>query len=689
MEPVKVKRRKMNGGVSEGASPPRRRSGRIKELTAEMNGNSALPEQGDPNDEYRYDSSDEEDIRNTVGNIPMNWYDDYPHLGYDWEGKKILKPMKRDQLDEFLKKMEDPNFWRTVKDSQTGQDVVLSDADVELIERMQAGKIPDKDFNEYAPWVDWFTSEVMKMPLRAFPDHKRSFLPSKTDKEKVSKLVHALKMGWIKTEAQKEKERKEKKEPKFYMLWGGDNVSEHMRRIHNHIPAPKRLFPGHAESYNPPPEYLFNRRELRQWEKQTKEGRKRKLHFVPQKYASLREVPAYPKYINERFNRCLDLYLCPRGRKMKLTIDPEDLIPELPNPKELQPFPTVLSIIYKGHTDMIRTMTVDAKGQYLVSGSDDTTIKVWEVATGRCLKTIPCGGTVRSISWCPSQGISLILVAADRKVLLINPNVGDHLVSSKTDALLEEAPEDDTLVSQRIRTAVQWEKPSPTSEEWLRGIRVIINHFKIVTQVSWHGRGDYFASVMPEGEDRSVIIHQLSKRKSQFPFTKSRGLIQCVLFHPIKPYLFVATQRHVRIYDLVKQELIKKLLSNSKWISTMAIHPGGDNVLVGTYDRKMLWFDLDLSTKPYQTLRVHSYAVRGVAYHKRYPLFASVSDDRSLIVCHGMVYNDLLQNPLIVPLKKFTDHVITNDFSALDVIFHPTQPWVFSCGSDATIRLYT
>lgn len=33
-------------------------------------------------DEYAdYDTSDEEDIRNTVGNIPMNWYNEYKHLG--------------------------------------------------------------------------------------------------------------------------------------------------------------------------------------------------------------------------------------------------------------------------------------------------------------------------------------------------------------------------------------------------------------------------------------------------------------------------------------------------------------------------------------------------------------------------------------------------------------------------------
>lgn len=98
------------------------------------------------------------------------------------------------------------------------------------------------------------------------------------------------------------------------------------------------------------------------------------------------------------------------------------------------------------------------------------------------------------------------------------------------------------------------------------------------------------------------------------------------------------TQHNVRVYDLVKQELIKKLLTNSKWISGMSIHPKGDNLLVSTYDKKLLWFDLDLSTKPYQTIRLHRNAVRSVAFHLRYPLFASASDDLSVIVSHGMVY---------------------------------------------------
>ncbi|XP_046661257.1 ribosome biogenesis protein BOP1 homolog [Homalodisca vitripennis] len=680
-----TKRSKTNTSENNGKIIPSR------ELNSPQISKNVINKRDDkPVDEYNEgDTSDEEDIRNTVGNVPKEWYDEYRHLGYDWDGKKILKPEKGDQLDYFLKQAEDPNFWRTVVDPQTGQDVVLSDKDIELVQRMLAHKVPDPDYDEYPELVEWFSSDVMKMPLRKFPEHKRSFLPSKSEKAKVSKYVHALKMGWMKSSKMLKKEQKERERagPQYYMLWQSDEVAEEMRRIHNHIPAPKRLLPGHAESYNPPEEFLFNEKELKYFNKEKKSLGKKKLHFVPQKYNSLREVPAYNRFIRERFMRCVDLYLCPRAIKMKLTIEPEDLVPQLPSPKDLQPFPNIMSLVFKGHTDMIRCISIDPKGQYLLSGSDDFTIKIWEVATGRCVRTVAVGGTVRSVAWCPNPALSLVAVAADRKCLLINPAVGDSLVVDKTDSVLLEPPVQEGQVPERVSIAVQWQQAE--GEEWDNGIRVIVNHFKEIKQVTWHGRGDYFATVMPEGENRSVLIHQLSKRRSMLPFSRPKGRVQCVLFHPVRPFFFVATQHNVRVYDVVKQEMVKKLYSNSRWISSMAIHPGGDNLLVGTYDCKVLWFDLDLSTKPYKTLRLHSTAVRSVSYHRTYPLFASVSDDTSLIVSHGMVYNDLLQNALIVPLKRLSNHERTNDFGILDVMFHPTQPWVFTSGADATIRLYT
>ena len=52
-------------------------------------------------------------------------------------------------------------------------------------------------------------------------------------------------------------------------------------------------------------------------------------------------------------------------------------------------------------------------------------------------------------------------------------------------------------------------------------------------------------------------------------------------------------------------------------LSTIDIHPRGDNLIAGSYDKRVLWHDLDLSATPYKTLRYHEKAVRSIKFHKR------------------------------------------------------------------------
>ena len=74
-----------------------------------------------------------------------------------------------------------PTCRRTVYDPQTGQDVVLSNEDVDLIKNVMSSKIPDGSYNPYQPWIDWFTSEVRETPVTSAPEHKRSFVPSRIE----------------------------------------------------------------------------------------------------------------------------------------------------------------------------------------------------------------------------------------------------------------------------------------------------------------------------------------------------------------------------------------------------------------------------------------------------------------------------------------------------------------------------
>jgi ribosome biogenesis protein ERB1 len=183
-------------------------------------------------------------------------------------------------------------------------------------------------------------------------------------------------------------------------------------------------------------------------------------------------------------------------------------------------------------------------------------------------------------------------------------------------------------------------------------------------------------------------VFQLSKQQSQDPLKKLKGKVQCVSFHPNKPFFFVATQTQVRVYNLVTQTLVRKLRSGAKWISSMEIHPSGDHCSVGSYDKRVVWFDMDLSEMPFKTLRYHSKAVRRVRFHKHYPLMATCSDDGSIHIFHTRVFNDLTRNPLIVPVKVLRGHDDVAGLSVLDISFHATEPWLFSCGADGSVYLY-
>jgi len=67
-----------------------------------------------------------------------------------------------------------------------------------------------------------------------------------------------------------------------------------------------------------------------------------------------------------------------------------------------------------------------------------------------------------------------------------------------------------------------------------------------------------------------------------------------------------------------------------------------------------LWHDLDLSTRPYKTMRFHQKAIRAVKYHKGGFPCCRRSDDVAPIF-HGKVVSDMMENATIVPVKVLRD----------------------------------
>lgn len=566
-----------------------------------------------------------------------------------------------------------------MKDELNQKNIEITDEQLDLMRRIRTGQYVNKAMGETSYDIPLDKKDFIH-PMDSTLPPKRRFMPSKWERMKVNKILHAINMGWIKLD-----EEPEEKNPDeiYFDLWGDDYNATLYKNMPPPLVLPKTKRPTTRESYNPEPKMLMTKEQEEEWKKSHAEDRE--IEFIPKKYDCLRKVEAYENLLRERFERCLDLYLAPRVKKRKVHMNPDDLLPDLPPPSSLKPFPSFANIYYRGHEARVRNIKVNSAGTHLVSGDEKGNVFMFDVRTSRILKKWKFEDTIYSLDW---SAAGFIAIGEGPRLHMINPLIGTEQIITEMDFSIDEAK---TGHNAEIDPVVKWVFYEKDSDDYLvQGLRFSMTFTNDISQVIFHRKGDFVATLTPRAANKDqVLIHSIRKGKSQRPFTKSKADIQRVLFHHLKPLLFIATKTTVWVFNLQTQTMVKKMMSGVKWYSCMDLHPEGDNLITGSYDRKLNWFDMDLSDKPYNTLRFHTKAIRQVTFHKTYPLFASCSDDGSINIFHGMVYNDLMKNALIVPVKVLKGHKIVDELGVLDICFHPKQPWVFSAGADHNIILWS
>ena len=564
----RVVTRARGGSTAASSSAARSASSASQAITQEdddaKSDASSLPslgEQEDPeanpyrSDEDSYSSDDEEGQLTRVGDVPLAWYRDEDHAGYDVEGNKIIKKTK-DALSTLISKFDDPTEMMRVYEKLTGEGHQLTPEDIQTLLNLQKNRYPDPNYDPYPEGLNFVQWDQNPFDKGCPP--KSRFTPSKHEMNIVAKLVRKLRRMEKHPQPPKPDPNAE------FLLWNDDEVEEldnaALRRRRLQIGPPKPELPKTDESYNPPLEYLPTQEEK---DAIAAEEPIDRPDYVAQKFDSLRHVPFYRNALRERYQRCLDLFSFTRKLKQKTNIDPDSLLPDLPSPEELRPFPQKLGFVYRGHTAPVRRVSVNHNGQYIATACDDHFARVFEVLTGRLVMKWNLRAPVSCVEWNPNPQYNLLAMSADKvlafavprscacdatneatveflrsglenakkrkereastpaadaikMVSMMEPEVTVDDAEEKNQAIMNELDEGVEEEDAGEKDLVEW---LDTEEKELKNGLVVkaVHHFRI-KNFNWHKKGDYVATLCPRDiKKRQVILMQITLYVTSFP----------------------------------------------------------------------------------------------------------------------------------------------------------------------------
>lgn len=85
-----------------------------------------------------------------MGDVPLQWYRDEDHIGYDREGQKLIRKAKQsDRLDALIQRNDDDSAWRTLYDEYNDEQLTLSTEELQMIQRIREGQFPHVEVRQH------------------------------------------------------------------------------------------------------------------------------------------------------------------------------------------------------------------------------------------------------------------------------------------------------------------------------------------------------------------------------------------------------------------------------------------------------------------------------------------------------------------------------------------------------------
>ncbi|KAJ5174328.1 Nuclear distribution protein nudF 1 [Penicillium canariense] len=278
----------------------------------------------------------------------------------------------------------------------------------------------------------------------------------------------------------------------------------------------------------------------------------------------------------------------------------------------------------------------------LASGSEDTTIKIWDWELGELERTIK--GHTRAVLDVdyggPRGGTLLASCSSDLTIKLWDP--ADEYKNIRT------LPGHDHSVS-AVRFIPSGAAGSPTSGNLLVSasrdmtlriwdvttgycVKTLQGHSAWVRDVAPSPDGRFLFSA---GDDQVPRLWDITSGEPKATFLGHEHVIECVTFAPTTSYPYLATlagqkkpppasssaefvatgarDKTIRLWD-ARGNLIKTLVGHDNWVRALVFHPGGKYLLSVADDKTLRCWDLTQECKCVRTIFAHDHFISSIRW---------------------------------------------------------------------------
>jgi WD40 repeat protein len=279
-----------------------------------------------------------------------------------------------------------------------------------------------------------------------------------------------------------------------------------------------------------------------------------------------------------------------------------------------------------GHSNEVLSVSFSPDGKTLASGSDDKTIKLWDVATGKKIRTINGhSSSVLSVSFSPDdktlasgsddKTIKLWDVATGKKTRTINGHSSSVLSISFS-------PDGKTLASgSDDKTIKLWDVATGKKIHTLKG------HSSSVLSVSFSPDGKTLAS---GSGDNTIKLWDVATGKEIRTLKGHSNTVLSVSFsRDGKTLASGSDDKTIKLWDITINKEIRTIKGHKNWVNSVSFSRDGKTLASGSDDNTIKLWDIT-TTKEIRTLKGHSDWVNSVSFSPDGKTLASGSEDNTI-----------------------------------------------------------